>query len=253
MSFTDGGGNPESQTSAATPPVTAHPNSPAKGAPTISGTAQALRTLTAHTSGISDADGLAGTTFTYQWVANHGTTDTDIADATNSTYALVDADEGKIIRLRVSFTDDGGNPELLTSAATATVIDALAPANLSAEQQDDGVSLSWSGPVDGTEPVTGYEILRTLEHANDGIMRALFLTIDGTETQWLDTLAGESGIYTYRVTALRGDGPSAESSVQIVIGSISSADPITAAQKAEVSVCIHKPYHRMKVYETPQR
>ena len=107
--------------------------------------------------------------------------------------------------------------------------------------------------MDGTEPVTGYEILRTLEHANDGIMRALFLTIDGTETQWLDTLAGESGIYTYRVTALRGDGPSAESSVQIVIGSISSADPITAAQKAEVSVCIHKPYHRMKVYETPQR
>ncbi len=97
VSFTDGGGNPESQTSAATPPVTARPNSPAKGAPTISGTAQALRTLTAHTSGISDADGLAGATFTYQWVANHGTTDTDIAGATDSTYALVDADEGKII------------------------------------------------------------------------------------------------------------------------------------------------------------
>ena len=218
VSFTDGGGNPESQTSAATPPVTARPNSPAKGAPTISGTAQALRTLTAHTSGISDADGLAGATFTYQWVANHGATDTDIAGATDSTYTLVDADEGKIIRLRVSFTDDGGNSESLTSAATATVIDALAPANLSAEQQDDGVSLSWSGPVDGTEPVTGYEIKRTLEHTSDGIMRAVLTFVDGTETQWLDTLAGESGIYTYRVTALRGDGPSAESSVQIVIG-----------------------------------
>ena len=237
VSFTDGGGNPESQTSAATPAVTARPNSPAKGAPTISGTAQALRTLTAHTSGISDADGLAGATFTYQWVANHGATDTDIAGATDSTYTLVDADEGKIIRLRVSFTDDGGNSESLTSAATATVIDALAPANLSAEQQDDGVSLSWSGPVDGTEPVTGYEIKRTLEHASDGIMRAVLTFVDGTETQWLDALAGESGIYTYRVTARRGDGPSAESSVQIVIGSISSADPVTGAQKAEVSVC----------------
>ena len=236
VSFTDGGGNPESQTSAATPAVTARPNSPAKGAPTISGTAQALRTLTAHTSGISDADGLAGATFTYQWVANHGT-DTDIAGATDSTYTLVDADEGKIIRLRVSFTDDGGNSESLTSAATATVIDALAPANLSAEQQDDGVSLSWSGPVDGTEPVTGYEIKRTLEHTSDGIMRAVLTFVDGTETQWLDALAGESGIYTYRVTARRGDGPSAESRVQIVIGSISSADPITGAQKAEVSVC----------------
>ena len=244
VSFTDGGGNPESQTSAATPAVTARPNSPAKGAPTISGTAQALRTLTAHTSGISDADGLAGATFTYQWVANHGTTDTDIAGATDSTYALVDADEGKIIRLRVSFTDDGGNSESLTSAATATVIDALAPANLSAEQQDDGVSLSWSGPVDGTEPVTGYEISRTLEHTSDGIMRALLTFVDGTETQWLDALAGESGIYTYRVTARRGDGPSAESRVQIVIGSISSADPVTGAQKAEVSVCTRTPQVR---------
>ena len=243
VSFTDGGGNPESQTSAATPAVTARPNSPAKGAPTISGTAQALRTLTAHTSGISDADGLAGATFTYQWVANHGT-DTDIAGATDSTYTLVDADEGKIIRLRVSFTDDGGNPESLTSAATATVIDALAPANLSAEQQDDGVSLSWSGPVDGTEPVTGYEISRTLEHTSDGIMRAVLTFVDGTETQWLDALAGESGIYTYRVTARRGDGPSAESRVQIVIGSISSADPITGAQKAEVSVCTRTPQVR---------
>ena len=223
VSFTDGGGNPESQTSAATPAVTARPNSPAKGTPTISGTAQALRSLTAHTSGISDADGLAGATFTYQWVANHGTTDTDIADATDSTYALVDADEG--------------NSESLTSAATATVIDALAPANLSAEQQDDGVSLSWSGPVDGTEPVTGYEISRTLEHTSDGIMRALLTFVDGTETQWLDPLAGESGIYTYRVTARRGDGPSAESRVQIVIGSISSGGPTTSAQKAEVSVC----------------
>ncbi len=244
VSFTDGGGNPESLTSAATPPVTARPNSPAKGAPTISGTAQALRTLTAHTSGISDADGLAGATFTYQWVANHGATDTDIAGAADSTYTLVDADEGKIIRLRVSFTDDGGNSESLTSAATATVIDALAPANLSAEQQDDGVSLSWSGPVDGTEPVTGYEIRRTLEHTSDGIMRAVLLTIDGTETQWLDALAGESGIYTYRVTARRGDGPSAESRVQIVIGSISSADPVTGAQKAEVSVCTRTPQVR---------
>ena len=244
VSFTDGGGNPESQTSAATPAVTARPNSPAKGAPTISGTAQALRTLTAHTSGISDADGLAGATFTYQWVANHGATDTDIAGATDSTYVLVDADEGKIIRLRVSFTDDGGNSESLTSAATATVIDALAPANLSAEQQDDGVSLSWSGPVDGTEPVTGYEISRTLEHTSDGIMRAVLTFVDGTETQWLDTLAGESGIYTYRVTARRGDGPSEESRVQIVIGSISSADPITGAQKAEVSVCTRTPQVR---------
>ena len=94
----------------------------------------------------------------------------------------------------MSFTDDGGNPESVTSAATPTVIDALAPANLRAEQQDDGVILSWAGPVDGTEPVTGYEIRRTLVCTSDGIMRALLTFIDGTETQWLDTSTGETGI-----------------------------------------------------------
>ena len=145
--------------------------------------------------------------------------------ATDSTYALVDADEGATIKVRVSFTDGGGNPESQTSAATATVIDALVPANLKAEQQNDGVFLSWSGPVDGTEPVTGYEISRTPEHTSDGIARALLIFIDGTETQWLDTLAGESGLYTYRVTALRGDGPSAESSVQIEIEGESTLTP----------------------------
>ena len=200
-------------------------NTPQTGAPAISGTAQVGRTLSADTSGISDADGMGSGAFEYQWVRRDGTTDTDIAGATDSTYALVDSDEGATIKVRVSFTDGGGNPESQTSAATATVIDALVPANLKAEQQNDGVFLSWAGPVDGTEPVTGYEIRRTLEHTSDGIARALLIFIDGTETQWLDTLTGESGVYTYRVTALRGDGPSAESSVQIEIEGESTLTP----------------------------
>ena len=40
---------------------------------------------------------------------------------TNSTYELVSADEGKTIRVRVSFTDDAGNTESLTSTATTAV------------------------------------------------------------------------------------------------------------------------------------
>ena len=200
-------------------------NTPQTGAPAISGTAQVGRTLSADTSGISDADGMGSGAFEYQWVRSDGTTDTDIAGATDSTYALVDSDEGVTIKVRVSFTDGGGNPESQTSAATATVIDALVPANLKAKQQNDGVMISWSGPVDGTEPVTGYEIRRILEHTSDGIARALLIFIDGTATQWLDTSAGESGVYTYRVTARRGDGPSAESSVQIEIEGESTLTP----------------------------
>ena len=79
--------------------------------------------------------------------------------------------------------------------------------------------------MDGTEPVTGYEIRRTLEHTSDGIARALLIFIDGTATQWLDASAGETGVYTYRVTARRGDGPSAESSVQIEIEGESTLTP----------------------------
>ena len=121
VSFTDDGGNQETLTSAATVAVAAIPNSAATGAPAISGTAQVGQTLTASTSGISDSNGLANATFTYQWIANDGTEDTDIQNATGSTYILATADEGKTIKVRVSFTDDGGNQETRTSAVTVAV------------------------------------------------------------------------------------------------------------------------------------
>ena len=101
--------------------VAAVPNSAATGEPTISGTAQVGQMLTASTSDISDSDGLINATFTYQWIANDGTEDTDIQDATGSTYTLAAADEGKTIKVRVSFTDDGGNQETRTSAVTVAV------------------------------------------------------------------------------------------------------------------------------------
>ena len=96
-------------------------NSPATGAPTISGTAYVGSTLAADTSGISDTDGLTNGTFSYQWIRNDRTTDTDVSGATGATHTLVEADEGKNIKVRVSFTDDAGNQESLTSAPTATV------------------------------------------------------------------------------------------------------------------------------------
>ena len=97
-------------------------NTPATGAPTISGTAQVGETLTADITGIADADGLSGETFTYQWVSSDGTTDTDIEKATGSTYKLTAADRGRSVRVRVTFTDGGGNEETLTSAPTEPVL-----------------------------------------------------------------------------------------------------------------------------------
>ena len=114
-----------SLTSEPTAVVAANPNapanSPATGTPTISGTAYVGNTLTADTSGISDADGLTNRTFSYQWIRNDGTTDADISGATGATYTLAEADEGKNIKVRVGFTDDASNVETLTSAPTARV------------------------------------------------------------------------------------------------------------------------------------
>ena len=137
-------------------------NNPATGAPTISGTAQVGETLTAGITDIFDADGLSGETFTYQWVSSDGTTDTDIENATGSTYKLVDADQGRSVKVRVTFTDDGGNEETLTSAHTAPVLgDGLpgAPRNLAATPGNKEITLSWEPPADnGNAPATRYRI-----------------------------------------------------------------------------------------------
>ena len=167
VSFTDDAGNPETRTSAQTAAVEARAdgqegNSPATGLPTISGTAQVGETLTAGITGIADADGLSGETFTYQWVSGDGTTDTDIENATGSTYKLVDADQGKAIKVRVTFTDGGGNEETLTSAPTDPVWGdgpPGAPVNLAATAGNKEVTLSWDPPADnGNAPATRYRI-----------------------------------------------------------------------------------------------
>ena len=50
--------------------------------------------------------------FTYRWMAGG----TDIDGATGSTYTLTADEVGTAISVWVSFTDDAGNPEAVTSA-----------------------------------------------------------------------------------------------------------------------------------------
>ena len=121
VSFTDDANNPETRTSAATATVSAAANTLATGAPTITGTAQVGQTLTASTTGIADANGLTTPNYTYQWIRVDGTDEADIASANSSTYTLVAADLGTTLKVRVTFADDLGHTETLTSAATATV------------------------------------------------------------------------------------------------------------------------------------
>ena len=120
VTFVDDAGYQETLTSAATDPVAAatQPNSPATGAPAISGTAQVGETLTVDTSGITDEDGLDDSTFTHQWVRE----DSVVVGAAARTYTPTDGDRGKSVKVQVTFTDDAGNDETLTSTGTSAVV-----------------------------------------------------------------------------------------------------------------------------------
>ena len=132
----------------------------ATGAPTITGTAAVGQPLAVDLTGIADADGLTNVSYSYQWVrvdADGLSNPADIADATDATYTLVDADLGKTLKVRVTFDDDAGNTETLTSAATATVTTAAgapgSPTDLSALVGVGQVVLVWQhspGIVGGT-------------------------------------------------------------------------------------------------------
>ena len=111
-------------------------NTPAEGAPGIDGTAEVGQTLSAVTTVITDVDGLDNVVFSYQWLAD----DMEIAGGVGETYTLADMEEGKEIKVRVNFTDDAGNEESITSAATAAV---AAAAELELESATvDGATLT---------------------------------------------------------------------------------------------------------------
>ena len=121
--FIDDRNSIESRISNATTAVAAAPNREATGKPTIGGTPQVDQTLTADTANIADEDGLTNVSYSYQWIAGGS----DIAGATGSSFTLTASQQGKTIQVRVAFTDDRGNAEILTSEATAEVAAAPDP------------------------------------------------------------------------------------------------------------------------------
>ena len=122
VSFYDSFDSLETLTSPLTLPVERGHQYTPTGSPVITGTVQVGETLSVDTSGISDRNGIDHSALTYQWIANDGTEDTDIQDATGSTYILATADEGKTIKVRVSFTDESLYEESRTSTGTAAVV-----------------------------------------------------------------------------------------------------------------------------------
>ena len=190
VSFTDDAGNEEELTSAATEPVgfavlQQIVNTPATGQPSISGTAQVGETLTVDASAIADVDGLSNAIYLYQWLAD----DADIAGATAQTYTLVDTDEGATVKVQVSFTDDAGNDESLTSAATE-------PVSFVAVQQQQANS-----PATGAPTISGtVQVDETLTADTTGIVDEDGLDSVSYTYQWLadgvDIAGATAGTHT---------------------------------------------------------
>ena len=182
-------------------------NSPATGAPTITGAAQVGETLTASTTGISDGDGLDDAAFAYQWLAD----DAEINGATASAYILAEDDAGKAVKVRVNFTDDAGNEESLTSAATGAVAEAAptgpppAPQNLTAVVNGDGqIVLNWEAP--GDDSITGYQILRRRPTEGEDALLVYVADTQSTATTYTDTNVTAGVRHVYRVKAINAAG-----------------------------------------------
>ena len=221
VSFTDDDRYAESLISKATEAVTFAvqqqiANNPATGTPSIGGTAQVGEMLTADTSSIEDDDGLENVSYSYQWIRNDGTDDTDIAGATGSTYIMVSEDEGKAIKVRVTFTDDADNEQSLTSAAVAAPVSRsnrlpAAPGTPIVSPEDTGeLTASWKmAPDGGGPPITGYLVQWKEADDGDGWENAadvLEATVIGTT----HTITGlTNGVeYVIRVIANSGAGNS---------------------------------------------
>jgi Ca2+-binding RTX toxin-like protein len=132
--YKDANGVLEEVFSAPTAAVT-NVNDPPVGTVLISDTTPTeTQTLTA-TNAFTDADGVTAAVFSYQWqqsAVGGGTTFTDIAGATTQIFTPTQNQVNRQLRVVVSYTDDNGTNETVTSAATTVVGDFIA-ANAAAQ------------------------------------------------------------------------------------------------------------------------
>ena len=196
--------------------------------PTIAGTAEVGETLTADTSSITDADGLTGATFSYQWVSYDGRTHTDIASATEATYTLVPADEGKAFRVRVSFTDDADNKQSLTSALARSE----RPYGLAASGSESAVALTWKLPAGWANPST-FQMLRNRPELGETEPLVRVRYLQAAANTYTDSDVEPGVLYVYRVKGVDPFGYTGEASqsVQIRTAGTAPADnrPATGA------------------------
>ena len=116
------------------------------------------------TSVLQDADGMEDAVFAYQWARKGGS---DLPGATASTYTVADDQVGDRLRVRVSFIDDAGYEETVTSDAV-TVLPHLNGSF------DTGNTPS---PHDGSTPFTLEVVLSEEPRLTAAAMRDHVLTV----------------------------------------------------------------------------
>ncbi len=128
----------------------APPPGNATGRPVVLAAAQGAGLLFADTEGIADEDGLpivvtsdSYVTFhwSYQWVRVDGNFETNVG-ADSDTYQPVEADEGKLIKVEVSFTDGSSFPETVTSLPFGPIVEPPPSASTSTLVSNTGQSPS---------------------------------------------------------------------------------------------------------------
>jgi hypothetical protein len=186
---------------------------PAAGAPrntappTITGTPQVGQSLRASNGSWAGAQ---PQTFSYRWrrCDASGGTCADISGATASTYALVSADEGKTLRVRVSARNTRGSSSS-TSVPTAVVARAEAPSGTTISIND--VSLPNRLLIDGLSfnplPLTSRQTFTARFHVSDSrnhsVQGALVFVVAipfGTATTPREAVTGPDGWVTFQLT-----------------------------------------------------
>ena len=174
-------------------------NTAATGKPAISGTAAVGMTLTASTSGIDDANGIGNASFSYQWLRTKDSTTIAISGATASTYVVVETDRGGTISVRVTFTDDEGHQETLTSDAVSTLepLTGSIPTPHLPPNGHDGSSAFTFQIHFSESPLLGYENVRdgVVDVDNGRVTKARRVT-QGSNLQWEITIepSGSDGV-----------------------------------------------------------
>ncbi|MEE3126499.1 MAG: hypothetical protein VX494_04745, partial [Actinomycetota bacterium] len=239
-----------SKQSSGTSPVSLDGTDPTKlvnkNEPTVTGTAQVGRTLTA-----DNGDWTNAPTFTYQWLADG----TDITGATSRTYLLTAGEEGKVVSVEVTARRDGFEPVTIESDSTnpvakgvftnsekPSVTGTVRPGSTVAAlpgswSPSTGVSYDYQWLLDGA-PISGATASTYLVEEDD-VDKLLGIRVTATAPGYADSSAtadpvlvtpdGDTSMDQAVASAISGD-PVVGETLRLAVGSTSPAYSTVAIQ-----------------------